>query len=298
MVVTMSSSNDVTSRIEAASDESTGAAARPGLVRLANGLMLSYAEQGPPSETALLLLHGLSDSWRSFEPLLACLPASLRVIALTLRGHCQSDHPEAGYGLAHFANDVAQLLDALKVRGALLAGHSLGASVALRFALDHGERALGVALLGAFARYRHNPAVTELASAVGQLIDPVDAAFIRDFQLATLARPIAPERLDQVVAESRAVPARVWKAIVDALLSAESDLRLRNVRVPTLLLWGGRDVFVPRADQERLLHDINGARLVEYPDAGHAFHWEDPRPTASELGAFAEACRVGDRPRS
>lgn len=297
MLCPMNSSSNVTSPSEASSDAATGAAPRPGLVRLANHVQLSYAEQGPPSETALLLLHGLSDSWRSFEPLLACLPPSLRVIAVTLRGHGRSDHPEAGYGFSHFANDVALLLDALKVRGALIAGHSLGASIALRFALDHGERALGIALLGTFARYRHNAAVTELASAVGQLVDPVDSAFLRDFQLATLARPIAPERLEQAVAESRAVPARVWKAIVDALLSAESDLDLRDVRVPTLLLWGGRDAFVPRADQQRLLRDIRGARLVEYPDAGHAFHWEDPRPTANELSAFAEACRVGERAR-
>lgn len=298
MLCPMSSSSDVTSRIEPAPHDSTATAPRPGLVRLANGVQLSYAEQGPPSETALLLLHGLSDTWRSFEPLLACLPPSLRVVAVTLRGHGQSEHPAAGYGLGHFSDDVGQVLDALKLTGAVLAGHSLGAGVALRFALDHGARALGIALLGTFARYRHNAAVTELASAVGQLVDPVDSAFLRDFQLATLARPIAPERLEQAVAESRAVPARVWKAIVDALLSAESDLDLRDVQVPTLLLWGGRDAFVPRADQQRLLRDIRGARLVEYPDAGHAFHWEDPRPTANELSAFAEACRVGERARS
>lgn len=266
------------------------AAPRPRRVRLASGVHLSCVEQGPPSDTALVLLHGLSDSWRSFEPVLALLPPSLRVIAVTLRGHGASDRPEAGYALADFASDVLELLDALKVEAATLAGHSLGASIALRFAIDHPERALGIALLGCFARYRHNPAVIELASAVRLLTDPVDGAFIRDFQAATLARPLAPERFEQVVAESRALPAGVWRAILDALMRPESDLPLEAVRVPTLLSWGDRDAFVPRSDQERMLRDITGARLVEYPGAGHGFFWEDPAPTATELAAFASAC--------
>lgn len=294
----MSISADVIPRIDTTSDNSIAVRPRPALVRLASGVQLSYVEQGPPDETALLLLHGLSDSWRSFDPLLAYVPPALRVIAVTLRGHRGSDHPEAGYALSDFASDVLQLLDALRVRAAVIAGHSLGASIALRCALDHRDRTLGIALLGAFARYRHNPAVSELAGAVGQLVDPVDVAFIRDFQLATLARPIAPERLDQIVAESRAVPARVWKAIVDALTSPESDLPLSEVRVPALLLWGGRDAFVPRADQEHLLRDISGARLIEYAEGGHGFHWEDPRSTASELLAFTDECLRGERTRS
>jgi pimeloyl-ACP methyl ester carboxylesterase len=145
-------------------------------------------------------------------------------------------------------------------------------------------------LLGAFAGYRHNPAVVELAAVVGQLEDPVDRAFIRDFQLATLERPIPDEQLARVISKSQALPARVWKAILDELMSPNGELPLREVQVPALLLWGARDAFVTRADQERLLRDIAGARLVEYPDGGHAFHWEDPRPTAIELHAFAEAC--------
>jgi pimeloyl-ACP methyl ester carboxylesterase len=240
------------------------------------------------------LLHGLADSWRSFEPLLAHLPPSLRVIAPTFRGHGLSDHPDAGYGLSDLAGDVRQLLDALELRAASIAGHSLGASTALRFALDHGERTRGIALIGAFARYRHNPAINELASAVSQLVDPVDSTFIRDFQLATLARPIAPERIEQVVTESRALPARVWKAILDGLMSPESDLPLSDVRARTLLLWGGRDAFVPRADQERLMRDIRGARLIEFANGGHALHWEEPERAATELGAFAEACLADD----
>jgi non-heme chloroperoxidase len=259
-------------------------------IRVPGGVRLAYVDRGARSPSALVLLHGLSDSLRSFEPLLECLPSSLRALAVSLRGHGDSDRPEHGYGLRDFAGDVRGLLDALEIESALVVGHSLGASVALRFALDHPERTRGLVLLGAFARYRNNAAVSELRSVIAQLGDPVDGAFIRDFQLATLARPIAPAFLEQVVQESRRLPAHAWSAIIESLVGADGELPLAGVRAPTLLLSGARDAFVPRTDQERLLAGIPDCRWREYPDGGHAFHWEDPAPVAADLVRFSARC--------
>lgn len=258
-------------------------------IRLASGVSLACIERGPSSGQALVLLHGLSDSCRSFEPLLAELPASLRVVVPSLRGHGSSDHPEHGYEVADFARDVRELLDALALDSAVVAGHSLGGNVALRLALDHPERVRGIALLAAFARFRNSPAVAELSAAIAALSDPVDGMFIRDFQRATLASPVAPAFFEQVVAESRRVPARVWQAIVASLLGPSGEPRFLQVRVPTLLLSGARDAFVPRADQQRFLAAIPGCRWCEYP-GGHGFHWEDPAPVAQDLAAFVQAC--------
>jgi len=272
---------------QTAPSPATNVGTRVGLATLRSGLRLAYGERGPVAETALVLLHGLSDSWLSFEPLMALLPGSVRVVAVSMRGHGDSDRPESGYRFPDFATDIRDLLDALDIESAVIAGHSLGASVAMRFGIDYPERALGLVLLGAFADYRHNPAVLELHAVVQQLSDPVDQSFIRDFQLATLTRPIPAEALEQVIRESRKLPARVWKAIVAGFCGPDGTLPLHELRVPSLLLWGERDNFVPRADQERLLAGISGSRLVAYPGGGHAFHWEDPAPSARDLSAFA-----------
>lgn len=265
---------------------------RRGVAQLRSGVRLSYAERGPVAETALVLLPGLSDSWRSYEPLLAQLPPTLRVIAVSQRGHGDSERPEAGYLLADFASDLRELLAELSIEAALVVGHSLGASVALRFARDCPERALGLALIGAFADYRHNPGILELQAVVSQLTDPVDRAFIRDFQQATLARPVRAELLELVVSESRALPARVWKAVVAGLVSPAGVVPLQQIRVPTLLLWGERDAFARREDQQRLLAGIPGARLVEFGGGGHACHWEEPAESARELAGFAARLAV------
>jgi pimeloyl-ACP methyl ester carboxylesterase len=260
---------------------------RRGVALLRSGLRLSYAERGPVSGTALVLLHGLSDSWRSYQPLLERLPRSLRAIAVSQRGHGDSDRPEQGYLLADFARDLRELLDELSIEQALLVGHSLGASVALRFGRDYPERSLGLALLGAFASFGDNPGVLELQAQIAQLSDPLDVGFLRDFQLATLARPIPADTLEQLVQESQALPRHAWQAILAGLLGPDGQVPLSQIRVPTLLLWGERDAFVPRADQERLLAGLPSARLVTYAGAGHSFHWEDPDESARELAAFA-----------
>ena len=71
-------------------------------------------------------------------------------------------------------------------------------------------------------------------------------------------------------------------------LMADDTARLRHrIMAPTLLLWGERDNFVPRADQDRLLAEIPRARLIVHAGAGHALHWEDPARAAREIAAFA-----------
>ena len=81
-------------------------------VTLAGGITLSCATQGPASGPALVLLPGPTDSWRSYLPVLDRLPPSIRTIAVSPRGHGQSDKPGSGYRVEDLAADVSGLLDA------------------------------------------------------------------------------------------------------------------------------------------------------------------------------------------
>jgi pimeloyl-ACP methyl ester carboxylesterase len=70
---------------------------------LSTGVTLPYVEQGDPAGTPVVLLHGITDSWRSFEPVLPYLPDSIRAFALTQRGHGDADRPAAAYHPRHLA---------------------------------------------------------------------------------------------------------------------------------------------------------------------------------------------------
>ena len=258
-------------------------------VTLPNHVTLPYVEQGEPSGVPVLLLHGVTDSWHSFERVLPHLPESIHAFALTQRGHGDADRPRAGYGFHDFAADIAAFMNTLDVGPAVIVGHSMGSGVAQRFTLDYPDRVVGLVLLGSFADLRTNPGVAELwDSAISQFVDPVDPHFVRAFQQSTLAQPVPAAFFETAVHESLKVPARVWKATFATFLHEEWSGELGRITAPTLIVWGDQDTFCPRSDQDTLVAAIPGAQLLVYPRAGHALHWEEPERFAADLVAFTE----------
>lgn len=264
-------------------------------IGLPTGLSLEYVEHGPDRGTPVMFLHGVTDSWRSFEELLPRLPADVRSLAVSLRGHGGSGRPDAGYLFSDMSGDIAAFLDALHIDRAVIVGHSMGASVAQRFAIDYTDRVRALVLIGAFANLYREPGVTAFfESSIAGLTDPIDRAFARDWQLSTLARDIPAERLDVFVDETLKVPSRVWKATFSGFLTTPDFADgLRKVSAPALIIWGDRDSYAPRGDQERLVATLPDARLAVYHGHGHAVHWESPVRVADDLGAFL-AARVPD----
>jgi non-heme chloroperoxidase len=258
-------------------------------VDLANGVRLPYVEQGDPLGVPVLLLHGITDSWHSFERVLPHLPHSIRAFALSQRGHGDADRPTTGYSPRDFAADLAAFMQALDLGPAVIAGHSMGASIAQRFAIDHPGRTLGLVLVGSLVTWRGHPDFVELwDSVVSTLTDPIDPGFVREFQESTLAQPVPPEFLETVVRESLKLPARVWRAVLlEGLLEADFSRELANIQAPTLIFWGDQDALT-RNGQEALTAAIAGSRLVTYAGAGHGLHWEEPGRFAADLTAFVE----------
>jgi non-heme chloroperoxidase len=258
-------------------------------VELPTGVTLTYVEQGDPAGVPVVLLHGGTDSWRSFEPVLPYLPGSIRAFAVTQRGHGDASRPAAGYHPRDFAADVAAFLDSHDLEAAVIAGHSMGSTVALRFALDYPERTRGLVPMGTFVRYRTNPVIVKFVEdVVSGLEDPIERSVAQEFQESTLAGPISASFLDVAISESLKVPARVWQDMFAGLLDDEHVVRLGSIAAPTLLVWGDQDAFVPESDQEILLATVANSRLEVYRGIGHAVHWEEPARFAADLAAFVD----------
>ena len=257
-------------------------------VTLASGVSLEYAERGPRDGLPVILLHGVTDSWRSFEPLLPHLPAGIRAFAISQRGHGGSSRPEQ-YTYTAMSEDIAGFMDAVDVDRAVLVGHSMGSLIALRFALDHPARTRGLVLLGAFPTIAGHPEVQAFwDGALANLTDPVPDGLARSFQESTLAQPLPPGALDVFVAESLRVPARVWRATFREFLDRDFSSELTRLRAPTLVLSGDRDTFSRRAERDALASAIRGAIVRDYAGVGHALHWEEPVRVARDIAAFLQ----------
>jgi pimeloyl-ACP methyl ester carboxylesterase len=262
-------------------------AVRFNRIRLRTGVELHVAEVGSPNGDPVLFLHGFPDSWFSYSRVMAALPAHVRAVVPSQRGHGDSDRPACCYRITDLADDAVALLDALGVSRATVVGHSMGSFVAQRIAIDHPERVSRLVLIGSGATPRTKPLI-EVNGIVQGLRDPVDSLFAREFQASTAFRPLPPTFLDRVVAESMKAPARVWHDALGGLLAGAATGELGRIQVPTLVIWGEHDGLFDRSQQDELLRRIQNSRLIAYPDIGHAPHWEDPARFLADLATFLD----------
>jgi non-heme chloroperoxidase len=255
-------------------------------IRLTTGVRLQYVEQGDKNGIPVIFLHGITDSWRSFETTLPFLPKSLHCFAISQRGHGDSDRPTDGYSMKHFASDVAAFMKQKNLPKAVIVGHSMGGVVAQQFVINYPELALGLVVMASDPAPARNPGMPEFAQQVAQMEGRMDEQFMREFQMGSLAVPIDSSYFNTIVNESMKVPTPVFKAAFKGLVDVDLTEEVGTIRQPTLIVWGDKDAFF-KADGQRLLAtNIENHKTILYEGAGHAIHWEQPERFASDLTNF------------
>jgi pimeloyl-ACP methyl ester carboxylesterase len=256
-------------------------------VRLADGATIEYARSGATGDVQVVFLHGWPDSWRSFQPVMEALPTEMSALSVSLPGFGASDAIASPARPSDLARSVVALCDYLGIERAVFVGHSLGTLVCQRIAERRPDLVRGLVLMGAFAEMSAE-LVEELRSIVAGFIDPMDEAFVREFQASTLAAPVPDELFEMIVAESMRAPAAVWQATV-AGFRADRNHGPAGITAPTLVIWGDQDGLALRDQQERLLTELSDARLEEYRGSGHSPNWEQPARVANDIAEFVHA---------
>lgn len=259
-------------------------------VEVRPGLHLAFARQGDPAGTAVVFVPGPTDSWRSYAAALDHLPPSVHAVAVSARGHGDSDKPETGYTVPDYASDVLPFLTALGLGRVVLAGHSASCLVVRRVAAESPERVAGLILEASpLSLYRNREMEDFVATAVSNLADPISPGFIRTFLSGTAPRNLEPAALETHVEQLLKVPARVWKGTFGGLVEYDDPGLLGRIQAPTLLLWGDADRRVGLLDQEALTAAIPHAELRVYPGVGHVPRMEDPARFAADVADFVMA---------
>lgn len=254
-------------------------------VQLRTGIRIRYAEQGDPNGEAVILLHGITDSWFSFSRVLPLMPSSWHVFALDQRGQGESDRPASGYTMADLGDDVLAFMDTMGIREATIVGHSMGSFVAQRVAITAPERVRRLVLIGS-ATTPHNEVMLALRQEFAALPNSMPRQFLHEFQYSTVHATLPESFMNRVIAESAKVSARVAHALVEGMLASGDSARLSSVRVPTLIMWGEHDAVFPRSEQLLLQDRIPGSELRMYRGVGHAPHWEVAAEVVRDLEAF------------
>lgn len=256
-------------------------------ISLKTGIEMKYVAAGPHDAPVLILLHGLTDSSRSWSLSLPELAREYRVYVPDLRGHGDSDAPDNGYTLTGFASDVVAFMDALHIEKASIAGHSMGSFVAQCIAIEYPQRMANLILVGSADKTPGNGTLDWLWENLQQFQETIDPAFIEEW--TSTPTPVDSEFLARLKVETAAVPVTVWKKATRMLMTEDYSAHLAKITAPTLLIWGEQDAVFPYEDQVRLQHAIPHAQFKSYPEVGHNIQWEIPNQIGEDIAAFLRA---------
>ena len=257
-------------------------------VRLPNGIKLAYVDAGNPNGDPLLLLHGYTDSSRSFSPMVPHL-GRYRLLIPDQRGHGASDAPECCYGSTQFAHDAKLLLDALKIDRAAVAGHSLGSMVAMSLAAEYPDRVTKVVLIGstALVPVKRGDWLYDQATAMRGPLDPA-TQFAKDWHPANQPTPVDAAFAEAVNEELYRIPQHVWRGVMRELAYVPAGRHAPDVKAPVLVISGGKDALFPAEHHQSLLKAFPQAKARVFDDLGHNPNWERPEDVATAIAEFLD----------
>jgi len=227
-----------------------------------------WDQSGTGDPILLIMGHAYgSDMWHRTAPELA---ASYRVIRFDNRGVGRTSDPPGSYPVPLMAGDALAVLDAAGAASAHVYGVSMGGAVALQLALDHPGRVRSL-ILGCTAASAAGASRGALLTRVRTLLP---APVLNRMAWKLLYGPDTPasRRADdhQIVKRTRS-SGRGRRGQITGLASFDVTGRLAEIRIPALVMHGAQDRIVPAANAQQLAGAIAGARLVIFPDAGHAY---------------------------
>jgi pimeloyl-ACP methyl ester carboxylesterase len=248
---------------------------------------------GDPALPVLLLIHGITSSSATWDPVIPGLSEHAHVIAPDLLGHGESDKPRADYSLGGFASGLRDLLEHLGHERVTVVGHSLGGGVAMQFAYQYYEHCDRLVLVSSGGLGREVSLALRAATLPGaELVLPVIAnTHVRDAGAAIgrlLGRlPMRPRPSVTEVARGYATLAEstARTAFVHTLRSVvepggqrvhAGDLLYLGEGRPTLIVWGALDTVIPVAHAYEAHAMIPGSTLEVFEQSRHFPHMDEP----------------------
>jgi pimeloyl-ACP methyl ester carboxylesterase len=266
-----------------------------------HGNRVSYRTAG--SGPVVALIHGVACSSAMWGPAMTALAADHTVVAPDLLGHGHSAKPRTDYSIGAQACLIRDLLVALDHEHATIVGHSLGGGIAMQFAYQFPERCERLVLVSSGGLGSEVMPLLRAATLPGTgLVLPLiahrrltGALFAGLRNLERLGVPAGPEVAELARcymslrdAQTRRAFLATVRSVIDGRgqrVSARDRLYL-SATMPSLIIWGTRDLVLPVAHAEQTHRAMPGSRLEVFKGAGHLPHLADPDRFAAVVGEF------------
>jgi 3-oxoadipate enol-lactonase len=244
-----------------------------------HGINIAYKRCGKGSP--LLLVHGFpldSTSWNEVVPF---LENNFELIVPDLRGFGQSTTTTSLYTIANMADDLAGLLDHLKIEKASLAGHSMGGYVALAFAKKYPQRMNGLGLVSSQAA-ADTPEGRERRLKTAAEVDEKGVSIVVETMTLKLSADVRVQAFVRGVIGQQSKPA-VMGALKAMAEREDMSTFLSSFASPLVLIHGDADQLISLERSKEIKSAVPSARFFELKGAGHMPMMEFPRQTADGL---------------
>src|SRR5436309_9148349 len=265
----------------------------PTLHAFSRGVTGIRSWQWPGDSPTTLLLHGIGNYARYWDFFADAVAVRLQLIATDARGHGESGRPAGEYAPHEFVADAVAVLNALGIDRALVVGHSMGGTHAIRLAAAHPDRVVQLVVVDAGPE-----PLPEGAERARRLSLERPERFANTGEAFAYLRRTSPGYAEEVYANRLRWLFRdedgglAWRSSHDALTSIMTGARrgdlwdaLRAIRCPVLLVRGTRSNVLSADVAQRMVETVANGRLIEL-DAGHNVPLDRPTELANVVADF------------
>jgi pimeloyl-ACP methyl ester carboxylesterase len=255
------------------------------------GQKIHYLEAGSASNPAVILLHGLGGDTTNWAMTVPALASKYHVFVPDQIGFGQSDKPIANYRVAMLVEFLDVFYRKLNIHKATLVGNSLGGWTAASFAAEHPEKVDKLVLVCAAGYTPKRYGGVELSKETLSAANPSTTADLKRlfgsifYNKAMQSDPVVEQAL---AAKFKRGDGYTINSFIESILRGEDylDGKVKNVKAPTMVLWGREDGLTPLAIGKAFAEDIPGAKLVIIEQCGHVPQMEKPAEFNAALLKF------------
>ncbi|HOO72650.1 MAG TPA: alpha/beta hydrolase [Spirochaetota bacterium] len=249
-----------------------------------NGLMITYDDKGPKRGTPLICVHGWTADRHRWDHQIDNLSKKTRVIRFDLRGHGESEKPSIEYTIDQLSDDLNALMSKLKIKKAVLAGHSMGGMTILNFALKYPEKVEKLILVDTIGKF-----IFSLGRKIIFLISDYTPFefFVKTNIVRAFKKGFPKKRLEEFIALSQNTPQQVVMSFFRAMGKWNVLKKLKSITAPCLIIHGYYDIQFPLSQALKMALALPRA-TIKVVDSGHESPIEVPETITEAIRDFIQ----------
>jgi len=246
------------------------------------GYSIGYTDSGVGEKMPIVFLHGVGSDKSVWHPQLEAFGRERRAIAFDYPGYGDSDPAPNGTTREDYAAAVLSAMRELGVDRAHICGLSLGGVISIALHAADPDACVSLILADTFAVHPDGQAIYDRSLTASENMRAMAEGRVD----VLLAQPADPVVRIEVVETMARIDAAAFRVGAEAVWLADQRDRVRDIRVPTLIVCGAQDHITSPALSHELTRLIPGARYEEIHSAGHLTNLEKPDEFNTLVGAF------------